>query len=316
MPGRPTLSEEAEREEREDRDRFYALETKLRELRSRRSRLLDEVHHLSDQQRALYEARQPLQAKVEDAHAEHRDLGHQLSELRRQRDAARGRMDEALAAVRSFAPVGPPDEHARGEPARGEHARGEPMRPEQIRREIQQLELRQQTTALPLTEENALIGHLRELTARLADAEKNRAKFEEHEKRRRELEEALRARRAEVDHLAAESARLRTERDRRMESMRAHLVEVGRLLTVMREKARARGEAMGRLDGLQREVVDLEREMDRLVARSRGRQREARATLREYSRPSRANEVEGAYARNAEAQLEELLKRGKITLGG
>ncbi len=306
MPGRPTLSEDAEREEREDRDRFYASEGKLRELRGRRSRLLDEVHRLSDEQRALYEARQPLQAKVETAHIEHRELGHRLSELRRERDAARARMDEALSEVRSFAPVVP----------RSDHPRGEPMRPEQIRREIQQLELRQQTTALPLTEENALIDRLRELSARLAGAEKNREKFEAHEKRRRELEEGLRTRRAEFEHLGEESARVRAERDRRMESMRAHLVEVGRLLTEMREKARARAESMGRLDALQREIVSLEREMDRLVARSRDRQREARATLREYSRPARRSEAEGAYARTAEANLEELLKRGKVTLGG
>lgn len=303
MPGRPQLSEEAEREEAEDREKFYAAEAKLRELRRRRSALVDEVHQLSDLQRQLYETRLPLQEKVEAAHAEHRAIGHDLNELRRRRDEARARMDDALAALRSFQPVG----------GRGEH-----LRPEQIRREIRQLEIRQQTTALPLAEENALIDRLRELSRELATAEKNRVQVEEHERRRHELEEALRLRRAEFEKTGEEGAHLRAERDRRMASMQAHLVEVGRLLGEMREKTRARGEAMARLDALQRDIVGLEREMDRLVGRSRERRHEARETLRAHSSrpPAGGRDVEGAYARSAEAQLEELLKRGRVTLGG
>ncbi|MCI4360152.1 MAG: hypothetical protein L3J91_00450, partial [Thermoplasmata archaeon] len=82
-----------------------------------------------------------------------------------------------------------------------------------------------------------------------------------------------------------------------------------------REKARARGGLMDRLEGLNREVIALEREGDRLVARQRDRRHEARQSLRNYNRSVR-DTVAGpdAYDRAAEAQLAELLKRGRVTL--
>lgn len=301
MP-RPHLSEEDERAEADAREKLRAAETKLRELRSRRQMLLDQVHQLSDEQKTLFDQRAPRQDSLDRTHEEHRELGHRLAELRRERDRARTALDEALAQLRL----------GRQEMPRGEHAR-----PDQIRREIAQLELRQQTTALPLSEENALIDRLRLLTKQVAEAEKGAGAVELHQKRLRELEAALHARRADVERLGKEMDHARVERDRRMESMRAQLVEVGHLVAQIREKGRARGEVMARVDAMSRQIFDLEREVRGTLQASRDRRSEARRTIVDYNRTVRESVAgEDAYARNAEEQLEQLLKRGRVTLSG
>lgn len=302
MPGRPHLSEEAEREEREGYDRLRAIDTKIRELRSRRDQLLGQVHQLSDEQKALYDSRQPRQATLEATNDEHRELGRHLAELRRARDQARNRLDEAVVALRL---------------ARQELPHGGAPRPEQLRREMAELELRQQTRALSLDDENALIDRLRQLRRQLDAAEKNSAAVLAKQAAVREREEAVQKARAEVDHAGGELARVKLERDRRMESMRAQLVEVGRLVGEIREKSRRRGEAMARLDTLMAELRGLEREAHRLLLASRQRRHDARRAIVDYNREVRSKVGTGESSdRIAEAQLEELLKRGRVTLGG
>ncbi|MCI4337315.1 MAG: hypothetical protein L3K17_09075, partial [Thermoplasmata archaeon] len=237
-------------------------------------------------------------------HDEHRELGHQLADLRRQRDEARRRLDEAVAVARQ----------ARTELPRGTGA----VRPEQLERELATLARRQETTALPLAEENALIDRMRELRKQLQSAEKDVALIKGHQEAQRAREEAMRAAHGEVERLSAELQRVKVERDRRMDSMRAQLLQVGQLVAQVREKARERGQVMERLDALMIDVRKLEREADDLVAASRQRRHEARRTVVDYNREVR-DRVTGkgeASDRAAEAQLEELLKRGRVTLGG
>ena len=300
MPGRPHLSEEAEREEREGYDRLRAIDTKIRELRSRRDVLLGQVHQLSDEQKALFDSRQPRQATLEATNDEHRELGRRLAEVRRARDQARHRIDEALIALRL---------------ARQELPHGGVPRPEQIRREMADLELRQQTRALSLDDENALIDRLRQLRRQLEAAEKNSQEIQAKQTAVREREAAVQKARAEADQFGAELARVKIERDRRMESLRSQLVEVGRLVGEMREKSRRRGEAMARLDTLMVDLRGLEREAHHLVQASRQRRQEARRAIVDYNREARSKVGEST-EKIADAQLEELLKRGRVTLGG
>ncbi len=298
-PG-PPLSEEEERADREDRDALFKIDSKLRDLRPRRQRLVEEVRHLSDEQRTLFESRAPRLDSLEAVHSEHQGLGREAADLRRKRDAARRGADEALGRLREFRALAPKGDHAN---------------PEQIRREIAQLEMRQQTNALPIAEENALIAHLRELTRSLVGAEQSKAAVLERQQKMRALEVALTDARTEVDRLGAEIGRVLTDRDRRMQSIREQLVLEGKLVAEIREKARARASVMERLEELNREVVGLEREGDRLVAQQRGRRHEARQSIRDYNRSVRET-IAGpeAFNRTAEAQLAELLKRGRVTL--
>ncbi len=298
-PG-PPLSEEEEREDLADRDALDKIDAKLRELRPRRQKLVEEVRRLSDEQRTLFESRAPRLASLEATDAEHRALGRDLSAIRRDRDTARRALDDAMGRLREFRAMVPKGEHAN---------------PGQIRREVAELEMRQQTNALPIAEENALIAHLRELTKSLEGAERTKAAVDERQRRQLEHEAALLAARKEVDRLGAELARVHTDRDRRMQSIREQLVLEGKLVADIREKARQRGALMDRLEGLNREVMGLEREGDRLVARQRDRRHEARQSIKNYNRSVRAT-ISGpdAYDRAAEAQLAELLKRGRVTL--
>lgn len=299
---RPLLSEQDERDERKGQDKLRATQAKLRELWSRRDGLLTQVHALSDQQKAMFDARQPQQERLERTHDEHRELGHQLADLRRRRDEARRALDEAIAAARLQRPVGP-----RGAP---------PARPDQIERELATLARRQETTALPLAEENALIDRMRALRKQLELAQHDAAAIQLQHDAQRAKDDAVRAAHGEVERLSAELVKVKMARDRLMESMRAQLLQVGQLVAQVREKARERGQVMERLDTLMAEVRRLEKEADGLVAASRQRRQEARRTVVDHNREVRDRTAgrRDAADRAADAQLEELLKRGRVTL--
>ena len=301
MP-RAHLSEEAEREEAEGRMRLYQLRSKIRDLRGRRQALLKDVQALSDEQRALYEARLPKQDAVERAHDRQRAIGRELDRMRRAREDARRQLDEAVANMRMARPA---------------HRKGPPTRPDQIRREMAELERRQQTVAVPLAEENALIDRLRELRKQLAASEKEAAEWEAQEAKGRAFEQDVLARRKGLEDLGGAMAKLRAEREQADVAIRGQLVELGQLVAALREKSIARRKAYDALMETSRQLNDMEREADRIDRDSRTRRHEARRAVVDYNRSVRENvAAESGYERAAEEQLQELMKRGRVTLSG
>ena len=102
-----------------------------------------------------------------------------------------------------------------------------------------------------------------------------------------------------------------------MASIRDRLVDVGGLLAQVREKAKERAAVMVRVDAFSEEIRGLEQDVNARLRATRDRRQEAKRTVVDYNREVRQNVAgEGAYARAAEAQLEELMKRGKVTLRG
>jgi chromosome segregation protein len=299
VPPRPLLSDEDEQAERDERARLRTLDAKLSALFRRRQELIAEMRQLSGEQKALYDRRQAPQVEVEELYHQHGQIGHRVVELRKARDAARGVFQEAVVQLRelklSFAP-------------------GERVHPDQIRREIAELELRQQTRALPLDEENALIARLRQRTQELKEAEARAGVVAEHLRAFKEAEARVSAARVEVDRLGQEMVKAKADRDAKMAEVRSKLEVAGGLVAELRAKGRARAEVMGQIDAVSREMSDLEREGREILEHSRARRDEARKTLRTYTRRGRTPEE--LLASTAEAQLEELLKRGKVTLGG
>lgn len=297
MTPRALLTEEADREERDDRDRLRALEGRFESLLDRRRQLIGELRKLSAEQRALYDKRQEPQAELEALHQAHAELGHRLSEARRARDAARTKLEQAVVARRELLLT---------------FDRSERERPEQIRREIAELELRQQTRALPIDEENALIARLRRRSADLKTAETRIAIVAAHESLRKESDLAITTARADVERLGEEMRHLRAERDAAMAAMRKRLETAGAVVAELRAKGKARAETMKEVDRISRELDEVDKTGRELLARSRARRAEAVRTLRQYAPRHRAPEE--SVASIAEAHLEELLKRGKVTL--
>jgi len=294
---RVVLSEEADREERDDRQRLRSLESRFESLLERRRAMLGELRKLSSEQKALFERRQEPQAEVEKLYEAHGQLGHKLAELRSARDAARRKVDEAVVRKRELLLT---------------FDRSERERPEQIRREIAELELRQQTRALPIAEENALIARLRRRTADLKEAEARVQVVAAHESLRKEADLAVAASRADVERLSEEYRIARAARDQAMAAIREKLQAAGGLVAELRAKGKARAELMHELDELSKELDAVDREGRELLARSRARRAEAVKTLRQFA--GRRRPPEEALASIAEAHLEELMKRGKITL--
>lgn len=298
MPPRALLSDEEEREDRDDRDRLRTLDTKLRSLFDHREELILEVRKVASEQKAIYDRRQEPQVEVERLYDEHHSLGRQIAELRTAREAARKKVEEAVVQVRE---------------ARLSFAPGERVRPEQIRKEIAELELRQQTRALPIDEENALIALLRQRSQELKQAEARTAVVATHQQKLKDAEAGLLAAREAFAERTKQLALAKAERDSKMAAVRAKLEVAGGLIATLREKGKARSELVAQIDAISREMDGLDREARQLLARSRSRRDQARRMLRAYSH-TRGPPSEELLATTAEAHLEELLKRGKVTL--
>jgi uncharacterized coiled-coil DUF342 family protein len=293
------LSEEAEQEEREGRDRLEELDAKLRVLHQRRQDLIDQVRQLSAEQKALYDSRHAPQAVAEQRYEEHRQMGREIARLRDARNAARAKLDELTARAREI---------------RSEIPASERVRPEHVRKEIAELENRQQTRALPIKEENALIARLRERTQFLKELEAHAAILAEHEKRLKDAETAMREARGEVTRLGTESVRLKTDREAKLDEVRSNLAAQGSVVAQMRAKGALRRQLMEKLDATNREFATLDREALQILEKSRQRRDEARAAARQFSPGRRGPGPEEVRARVAESTLEQLKKNGRVTL--
>jgi uncharacterized coiled-coil DUF342 family protein len=302
VPGVSHLSEEDERAERESRDRLRHADHRLHELRLRRASLIDEIRRLSEEQRGLYDRRAPKEERVEEFHREYQSMGRELSELRSRRDALRPRMASLVSQLRQLPRPG-------RDPAMG--------RPEQIRREIARLELHQQTVALPLAEENAVIDRIRALRREVGEAEVAAQAVAGEQARRAALESELKALHEEFAKLGADLDGLRAARAQRFDSVKAQLVSVGQVVGEIREKAKLRSELFRTVDEVNRQIAEADREVREALRSSRDRRREAIETVRSYNRGVRES-VAGnqALAQAAEENLEQLLRSGRVRLGG
>jgi uncharacterized coiled-coil DUF342 family protein len=302
VPSRGAMAEEADPEERAGRQWLRAADARLHDLKDRRSRLLAQVRLLSDEQRRLYEERQPNRAQLEAALHDHRALGQEIGRLRSRRDELRNRLLPSREALRE---------------ARPRRDRGVRLTAEQVRREIAILEMRQQTHALPLDEENALISRIRALRQDLDGLEKTAAAEAQATQARADLMVSYDALRNELAEVSKKMDSIRAEREARMAAMRVLLEEDGRRLGEMREKASARSVVMARLEETNQQVLELERQIRHKFDELRGRRVEARQTIRDYNRTVRdAVSSPTGLDQSAEAHLEALLKRGKVSLGG
>jgi len=256
VPPRALLSDEEEREDRDDREKLRTLDAKLRSLFDHREDLIVEVRKISGEQKAIYDRRQEPQAEVEQLYDEHHALGRRIAELRNAREAARKKVEEAIVRVRE---------------ARLAITPGERVRPDQMRKEIAELELRQQTRALTIEEENALIARLRQRSQELKQAEARTAVVASHQQKLKEAEAALVAAREEFLLRGKELTAAKTERDSKMTAVREKLEVAGNLIATLRDKGRARADLVAKIDALSREMDGLEREAREILARSRSR---------------------------------------------
>ncbi len=264
------FSDQWRKAEREERDRLRALETRLDALQGQRRQLLGEVRALSSRQHELYDQHQGPQAAAERLYHESGELGRQLGHLRRSVEKARQGLEDAVIRRRELVLT---------------FDRNERLNPEQVRREIAELELRQQTRALPIEEENALIAELRRKSKALQEFEARKELAAKHVQQRQEADAAIVAARGEIDKILKEMDQVRGERDKRKGEIPASLEAAGAAVAEMRAAGRSRAELMAQVDALSRDIAEVEREGRELLAKLRARQEAAREILEEYSRP-------------------------------
>jgi uncharacterized coiled-coil DUF342 family protein len=270
MRSRPGFSEQWQREERAERDRLRQLENRLNALLDQRRELIGHVRALSSKQQELYYGRHGPQAEAERLHNESGELGRHLAQLRSARDRARQTLEDAVIRRRELVLT---------------FDRGERLNPEQLRKEMAELELKQQTRALPIEEENALIAELRQKAKDLLHYESRKEIAVEHERQRKEADAAILAARAEIERIVREMEAARVERDKRRAEIPANLEAAGAVVAELRTVGRSRADLMTQVDALSREISDVEREGRELLARTRQREEDARLIMEEYSRP-------------------------------
>ncbi|MHB1434739.1 MAG: hypothetical protein ACYCPN_03270 [Thermoplasmata archaeon] len=300
MPYRTSLSEESDREEREIQDRLRAIDSQLASRWTKRQQLLGEVRRLSAEQKTLSAQRGgPLQ-EAEEIHQTHRNLGQELLRLRSERDRARAALGQAMIHYREVRAAARPQTH---------------LRPEAVRKEIQELEHRQQTQALSLDDERALLVRLRERTRMLAELEAHAQEAAVERAREEAAARQVTEARAEVDRITQEFDRIRKEREATMGTIRGRLEAAGSVVAEIRRIAAQRSDTMDRLFAESREIQRLEQEGRTLLATLRARRAEARNTIREFTPRTRRAEERTALESSVDQRLDELLKRGRITLG-
>jgi len=293
---------DADREaEREERHRLDQLDAKIRELRPKRQSMIQELLRLSDEQREMFEQRAPQQARLEELNEVHRKLGRELALLRNELEAARRARDERLGIVRERRAAMPKSARS---PA------------DLLRKEMGRLELEQQTRAVPLTEENALIDRMRQLRREIAVTESEAAEVAKRGEALRTAEAAFESARSEVDRLRHLLDEKRADRDQAMETLKGELVGAGQAMARLREKSHARGTVRRELDEIDHSLRALEREFNDLRRAHFARRGESRRVVVEHNRSARrAVSDPSAMDRAVDDRLEQLLKEGKIRLG-
>ncbi len=268
------FSDQWRRAEREEREQLRRLEARLDELRARRRDLLGKIRELTTKQREVYQRREGPQTEAERLYHESGELNRHLADLRRAVEKVRQTLEDAVVRRRelvlTFSPV-------------------ERLNPEQLKREIAELELRQQTTALSLDDEKALLVQLRRKVQELKDFEARKELVTQHEAQRKELETTITTSRAEIDRIVKEMQQVRAERDKRKVDIPASLEAAGAAAAELRVMGSERAELMTQADALGREIAEIEREGRELLARHHQRQEDAREILREYARPLPSN---------------------------
>jgi chromosome segregation ATPase len=287
-------------EERVERRKLDQLDSKIRELRPKRQVLIQELLRLSEEQHDMFNGRGPQQARLEQLNEAHRQFGRDLARLRNELDVARRTRDERLAVVRELRAGMPMSARS---PA------------EQLRREMSKLELLQQTRAVPLAEENALIDQMRQLRKEIARAETEAVEVAARGEAVRTAEARFESARAEVERLRKALDDQRAARDKAMGSLKEELVVAGQAMARLREKNQARGLVRRELDEVDQALRGLEREFELLRRQHHERRGEARRQVVDHNRSARrAISDPSALDRAVDDRLEQLLKGGKIRL--
>jgi uncharacterized coiled-coil DUF342 family protein len=287
-------------EEHADRRRLDQLDAKIRELRPKRQALIQELLRLSEEQRELFNARTPQQGRLEELNEAHRRLGRELGPLRSELDRARRARDERLVTVRELRASLPKSARS-------------PV--DQLKKEMLKLELEQQTRAVPLEEENALIDRMRQLRKEVTVAESEVAEVTKRVEALRVAETAFESARVEVERLRKALDDHRGARDQAMETLKGELVVAGQAMARLREKSQARGTVRRELDDVDRTLRGMEREFDDLRRAYRARRGDARRVVVEHNRSARrAVSDPSQLDRAVDDRMEQLLKEGKIRL--
>ncbi len=185
-----------------------------------------------------------------------------------------------------------------------------------MKRRVSQMEMRQQTASLTLSEENALIGELKESMKRLKQLESLKADQDKIAKEIRDIDSGITDlfQSAEKEH---ESSVALSTKAREVHEQAAGLVQqIATLAIEGNEKHEAYLDARAKADEVHAKVVEMRDKVLSIRGAKRAEAREARDLLRQQNRQVRSTLLDPKKLEDsADEALKALLEKGRVEIG-
>jgi len=286
-----------------------------------RKKTLSELEQAEIKLQTLIERRDALNQKAQLArqerdmvHEKKRELSAQLRSLKEMRAryagearAHRAKRDELQAQAKSLIEI--------RRKMRGKVGSNVAAELKNLQRQIRDMELRQQTASLSLSEENELIEELKACLKRAKELESLKQEQDAVMKEIRDIDAAITDlfQQAEKEHEAS------VELSRKAQEVHAQATELVRVVAALAaegdEKHKAYLEARAKADEVHARVVEMREKVLSIKGARRAEIREARELLRAQNRAVRQALLDPKkLEQSAEEALQALLKKGRVEI--
>lgn len=269
--------------------------------------LIEKRTMLNEEANVLRQERDLIHAKKREVGAELRELKAERSALIAQARVHREKRDEFQAKAKSLIEI------KRKLRSRAHTSVGEEVRA--LRRQIKEMELRQQTASLTLSEENKLLGALKARMAQLKELEALKAEEDKVAKEVKDLDAEITFLFAQADR-EHEAAKALSDRARGLdEKIDEFATTVGTLAQEGDTKHEAYLEARAKADEVHAQIVEMREKVLSVRTARRAEQKEARDLLRQQNiAVRRALLDEKKLEESADEALKRLLQRGRVEI--
>ncbi len=275
-------------------------EIKLESLLERRAALNQEAALLRQERDLVHEKKREIAPKLRDLKDRRADLAAKARAHRAKRDELQGKAKALIDLKRKM---------------RGSASADVGAELRSTKRRVSQMEMRQQTASLTLSEENELLDEIKRAIKRLRDLESLKADQDKITKEVRDVDAGITDlfRAAEEEHEAAValSAQARAVHDETVGLVR----QISSLASEGDEKHEAYLAARAKADDIHEKVVEMRDKVLSIRGAKREEARESRDLLRAQNRQARALSDPKKLEDSADRALKALLEKGRVEIG-
>jgi len=276
-------------------------EIRLQSLLEKRDALNQESHLLREERDLVHEKKREFGAKFRELRGQRSAFVADAREHRAKRDEFQAKAKVLIGAKRKL---------------RGKVAGSVSEELRSLRRQVAQMEMRQQTATLTLSEENDLLDDLKERMKRLHELESLKADQDQVIKEVRDVDATI----TELFAAADQEHQVAVEASERARALDAELKELVQTITTLAsegdEKHNAYLEAKAQADDVHAKIVDMRSKVLAERNARRAEAREGRELIRAQNQAvKRALYDKEKIEKSAEEALRALLQKGRVEIG-